>query len=147
MADSMTVVVPAAGRGARFLPLSRVVAKELLPLGGRPLVHHALDEAERAGFASALVVIAPGKEAIRACLEPGPALEAEVAAVREAVGLARRLRLRFLVQSPAAGLGDAVRLAGAACGTPFAVLLPDDVITGAEHWRRLLDLHRRTGRP
>ncbi|HEY4028127.1 MAG TPA: sugar phosphate nucleotidyltransferase [Candidatus Dormibacteraeota bacterium] len=150
------VVIPAAGLGRRFLPVSRVVAKELLLLGRKPLVHHALDEVERAGFTSATIVTSPSKPALRSYFDPEPQLERALrergdletlACLREAAAIAGRLRLRFVEQSSPLGLGDAVRLAGARQTGPFAVLLPDDVIPGADHWRRLLDLHAATGRP
>lgn len=147
-------VVPAAGLGRRFLPLSRVVAKELLPLGRRPLIHHALDELERAGFTSATIVTSPCKPGLRAYFERDEELErgladrgdgAGLAQLREAAGIAERLDLRFVEQRTPAGLGDAVLCAAARVEEPFAVLLPDDVIPGAGHWRRLLDLHAGTG--
>jgi UTP--glucose-1-phosphate uridylyltransferase len=149
-------VIPAAGLGRRFLPVSRAVAKELLPLGRKPLIHHALDEVERAGFTSATIVTSPRKGGLRAYFEPDPVLERALrerddpetlAHLQEAAAIAGRLRLRFVEQPSPAGLGDAVLLAGAASQTPFAVLLPDDVIPGADHWLRLLDVHAATGRP
>src|SRR5436305_15171067 len=92
-------VIPAAGRGSRFLPVSRVVAKELLPLGCKPLIHHALDEVERAGFTSATIVTSPGKAALRAYFDPDPVLERALgdrdpealARLREAAAIAVRL--------------------------------------------------------
>src|SRR5207245_4933500 len=68
--------------------------------------------------------------------------------LEEAAAIASRLGLRFAEQLTPAGLGDAVLLAAsAAAPAPFAVLLPDDVIPGADHWPRLLALHEETGRP
>jgi UTP-glucose-1-phosphate uridylyltransferase len=151
-----TVVIPAAGLGRRFLPASRAVAKELLPLGRKPLIHHALDEVERAGFTSATVVISPGKAELRSYFEPDPALEGllrdrddpdTLMHVQEAAAIAARLRLRFVEQPTPAGLGDAVLLGSGGGAEPFAVLLPDDVIPGADHWRGLLALYADTGRP
>src|SRR2546423_8940465 len=71
-------VIPAAGRGSRFLPVSRVVAKELLPLGRKPLIHHALDEVERAGFTRVVIVTSPAKRQLRSYFEADPALEREL---------------------------------------------------------------------
>ena len=103
----MRVVIPAAGLGRRFEPLSRVVPKELLLLGDRPLLHHALDEAARAGFEAAVLVVSPSKESlIRRYCE-----EAELP-----------LPVEFAIQPVMAGLGDAVLLANLMA--PFAVLLP-----------------------
>src|SRR5215472_14311360 len=118
----MLAVVPAAGLGSRFLPASRVVPKELLPFGTKPLVHHALDEIVRAGFERAAIVVSPGKDAIRRYFEAEP-------------DLTRRLRLTFVEQPLPLGLGDAVvRCRPLARGEPFAVLLPDDVIPTSDHW-------------
>jgi UTP--glucose-1-phosphate uridylyltransferase len=125
----MTVVIPAAGLGTRFLPLSRFVPKELLLLGDRPLIHHALDEAARAGFETAVVVLSPLKPALRSYLE-------ETAAA---------LPVELVDQPNARGLGEAVLRAAARTAPPFGVLLPDDVIVGDEHWRQLLNGHRSTG--
>lgn len=149
----MRVVIPAAGLGSRFLPVTSIVPKELLPLGTKPLIQHAVEEAERAGFDEILVVISPDKRAIARYFQAKPRLAAllarrgETAAVerlRETWALADRLRLVFVEQPRPLGLGDAVlRCAERLEGEPFAVLLPDDVLPGAGHWRRLRALHER----
>jgi UTP--glucose-1-phosphate uridylyltransferase len=150
----MQVVIPAAGLGSRFLPITHVVPKELLPLGEWPLLHHALREAEAAGFEQATVVIAPEKSAIRRYFEPDPGLERLLESredyqglrrLRSATGLALRMHLRF-VQCPPTGIGGAVLAAAdAGIAAPFAVLLPDDVVPTVRHWRQLIRLHRETG--
>jgi len=151
----MQVVIPAAGIGSRFLPVTRVIPKELLLLGSLPLLHHALLEAEAGGFDRAVVVIAPWKQALRTYLQPDPTLEARLAArgdqaglerLRSAAAIAARLRVTFVEQPDPRGLGDAV-LRGAPRGQPFGVLLPDDVIPTGDHWLRLRRLSRRTGGP
>jgi UTP--glucose-1-phosphate uridylyltransferase len=150
----MHVVIPAAGLGSRFLPLSRIVPKELLPFGAKPLIHHALDEAECAGFAKAIVVLSPCKTAIRAYFDPDPELEhileareqgSSLRLVREACAIARRLDMAFVEQPAPLGLGDAVLKCRSLAGDRFAVLLPDDVVTTNSHWPRLLALNARTG--
>jgi UTP--glucose-1-phosphate uridylyltransferase len=129
------VVIPAAGLGRRFLPFSRVVPKELLPIGGKPLIHHALDEAERAGFDQAVIVLSPGKVLIKTYFESGDAL-----------AVAQRLHLRFVEQPEPNGVGNAVLIAASQLNTEqCAVLLPDDVVTTSGHWGGLLSLHRLTG--
>jgi UTP--glucose-1-phosphate uridylyltransferase len=151
----MKVVIPAAGLGTRFLPMTRAVPKELLPLGRKPLIHHCLDEAELAGFDRAIIVVAAGKPALREYFMPDAALERLLqqrndtdgaALVREAPELASRLQVRFVEQETPDGLGDAVL----ACvnlvqDEAFAVLLPDDVVLEAAHWRSLLSLNGETG--
>jgi len=152
----LPVVIPAAGLGARFLPLSRVVPKELLPLGSRPLIHHALLEAERAGLGPVTIITSPSKGAIRAYFEDDAVLEralavsgnaAAVAAACEPSRLAQRLHLRF-VESETRGPGEAVLMACEATGSEtVAVLFPDDVIPGATPWASMCTLWRTTGRP
>jgi UTP--glucose-1-phosphate uridylyltransferase len=149
------VVIPAAGLGTRFLPMTRAVPKELLPMGDYPLIHHALLEAENGGFDGAVVVISPIKTAIRTYFEPDSELERRVAErgdqgavarLREAAELAYRMKLTFVEQPEPLGLGDAVlRCREVAGDVPFGVLLPDDVVPTAGHWRRLRDLSRDTG--
>lgn len=120
----MRVVIPAAGLGKRFLPLSKVVPKELLLLGDRPVLHHALDEAARGGFDGAVVVVAPWKR---------PLFEAYLAAASPPLA-----KVELVDQPDAAGIGDAVLLAAPLAGSRFGVMLPDDVILESLHWRRLL---------
>jgi UTP--glucose-1-phosphate uridylyltransferase len=154
-AAAVKVIIPAAGLGSRFLPLSRVVPKELLLLGDRPLIHHALCEAELAGFEAAVIVVSPGKEAIKWYFTRDPDLEGELASrgnvealarLRSASELAVRMSVEFVVQPEPKGLGDAVlRCAGAIGSETCGVLLPDDVILGREHWRQLFALHARSG--
>jgi UTP--glucose-1-phosphate uridylyltransferase len=121
----MVVVIPAAGVGARFLPLSRFVPKELLLLGDRPLIHHALVEAARAEFDTAVVVLSPAKLVLRRYLQ-----EVEMP-----------LPVELVDQPEPAGLGNAVLRARALASPPFGVLLPDDVILSGEPWRLLRSAH------
>jgi UTP-glucose-1-phosphate uridylyltransferase len=120
---SVKVVIPAGGEGRRFYPLTKVVPKELLLLGDRPLLHHALDEVAGAGFEGAVIVVAPWKR---------PLFEAYL----DAAG--PPLPVEMVVQEVAAGIGDAVLRASHSAGDRFGVLLPDDVVTVSEHWGRLM---------
>jgi len=152
----MRIVIPAAGLGSRFLPLTRAVPKELLLLGDWPLIHHALLEAEGAGFDAAIIVISPMKRAIRTYFEAAPELERELAEqgnldglarLLEAQSLARRMQVTFIEQWTR-GPGEAVLLSRALTGEDnFAVLLPDDVVPSTGHWRALRALSTQTGAP
>jgi len=117
------VVIPAGGEGRRFYPLTRVVPKELLLLGDRPLLHHALDEVAGAGFDGAVIVVAPWKR---------PLFEAYL----EAAG--SPLPVEMVVQEVPAGIGDAVLRASRSAGDRFGILLPDDVVTASDHWGSLI---------
>jgi UTP--glucose-1-phosphate uridylyltransferase len=126
----MKVVVPAAGLGMRLRPLTGgSLSKEMLPLGGRPLIWHALREAASAGFESAIVVVSPGKEKLVSYLFSGD-LPVPIALV---------------TQPSPAGVGDAVLLAASVAGVPFGVLTPDDVTHSRVHWPRLQRAHAVLG--
>ena len=131
-------VIPAAGLGTRFLPVTMSVPKELLPIIDRPLLQYVVAEAAEAGVEEVIIVTSPGKESISDYFQPHDALEQRLAAsgdedllakVAEAAGLAR---VRFVLQHEALGLGHAVLMAKDAVGEePFVVVLPDDIIAHA----------------
>jgi hypothetical protein len=121
------VIIPAAGLGTRFASMGLDIPKELLPLGGRPLIAHALDEAARAGFESAVVVVSPTKRQLRKFLADNKL----------------PLPIEIVIQPQAMGIGDAVRRGWS--GQPAGVLLPDDVVLETDHWRDLIALHRQDG--
>jgi len=128
-------VIPAAGLGTRFLPVTMSVPKELLPIVDRPLLQYVIAEAVEAGVEEVIIVTSPGKESISDYFQPRAALEQRLAdngaddllaKVTEATNLAR---VSFVLQHEALGLGHAVLMAkDAVGGEPFVVILPDDVI-------------------
>jgi UTP--glucose-1-phosphate uridylyltransferase len=69
-------ILPVAGLGTRFLPLTKVVPKELLPLGNKPIIAHLVDECLEVGITDICFVINPGKESIPSYFAPHPELEA-----------------------------------------------------------------------
>ncbi|WP_435988354.1 sugar phosphate nucleotidyltransferase [Sulfitobacter sp. SH24] len=129
-------VFPVAGMGTRFLPATKSIPKEMLPLVDRPLIQYAIDEAREAGIEEFIFVTAAGKGALEDYFDTAAALENRLAAGNKTKALAAlegtRLpegALAFLRQNNPLGLGHAVRLASRLVGDePFAVLLPDDVI-------------------
>ena len=68
-------VIPAAGLGTRFLPVTKSVPKELLPILDRPMLQYVVEEAVEGGVEEVIVVTAPGKEGIASYFQPSPALE------------------------------------------------------------------------
>ncbi|MDD5350521.1 MAG: sugar phosphate nucleotidyltransferase [Chthoniobacteraceae bacterium] len=149
----MKAVLPAAGWGTRFLPISKAVPKEMLPLGAKPVIHYVAEEAALAGCTDILIILNQSKESIRRYFEPDPVFEEilakagktkELAAFRSPAELAR---FHFLYQPEMRGLGDAVRLAKDFIGDePFAVLLADTVITGQSPLGHMLQVTAETGR-
>src|SRR4051794_7822167 len=128
-------VIPVAGLGTRFLPATKAVPKELLPVVDRPALQYIVEEAARAGLREVLMVTGRNKSAIEDFFDRTPELEtaletkgddARLAAVHESTDVAQ---VHFVRQGQANGLGHAVLQAAAFVGDePFAVLLGDDLI-------------------
>jgi len=147
-------VIPAAGLGTRFLPATKTVPKEMLPLIDTPSIQLVVEEAVRAGLTDILIITARDKGAIEDHFDRAPELEAlldargkfdEAKQVRELSDLAQIHTVR---QHEALGLGHAVGVAEAhVSGEPFAVLLGDDLIhPSVPLLREMLRVHERYGR-
>lgn len=134
-----TAVIPAAGLGTRFLPATKAIPKELMPLVDRPAIHYVAQEAMAAGIDHIAIVTAEGKGALEQYFTSAPHIEQMMRdrdmndAADELRQFAERLRFSYPVQEEQLGLGHAVLCAKAVVGdNPFAVLLPDDLLVGAE---------------
>jgi UTP--glucose-1-phosphate uridylyltransferase len=131
-AAPITAVIPAAGLGTRFLPLTRAVPKELLPLGDRPVIHWLAAEAVAAGAQQVVIVISAAKQAIRRYFEADTAFSAQLADRPPTPGLADLQSLTaaaqfiFIEQPRPAGLGDAVRCAADAVDNDRVLILLGD---------------------
>jgi UTP--glucose-1-phosphate uridylyltransferase len=130
-----TAVIPAAGMGTRFLPATKAVPKELLPILEVPALQLIVDEAVGAGIDHVVVVTSHAKPAIEAYFQPAPEVVAKLRSTGrsrladsiESIG--RDVRISFAYQDQALGLGHAVGCArDAVGGEPFAVLLPDELM-------------------
>ncbi|MCW2743689.1 MAG: UTP-glucose-phosphate uridylyltransferase [Mycobacterium sp.] len=134
-----TAVIPAAGLGTRFLPATKAVPKELLPVVDTPAIEYIVAEAAAHGLTDVLLVTGRGKSALEDHFDRAPELEraleakgdlGRLAAVRRSVELAQVHAVR---QGEALGLGHAVLQAAAHVGErPFACLLGDDIIDARE---------------
>lgn len=128
-------VFPVAGLGTRFLPATKVLPKEMLPLNDRPVIEHSWEEARAAGIEEFIFVSSPHKGILLEHFEPRPELEAQLEASGKTAWLAAvrastmpEGKLFVTYQNKALGLGHAVWCARDLVGDePFAVLLPDDV--------------------
>ena len=128
-------VIPAAGLGTRFLPVTKAIPKELLPIVDVPTLEIILEEAAASGIEEVLLVVSEKKQAIRDHFAPAAELEAFLHAHGKDA-LADRIKdipnivkLSYIVQEEPRGLGHAVSLArDFAAGEPIAVLLGDDVV-------------------
>lgn len=129
-------VFPVAGLGTRFLPATKTIPKEMLPLIDRPLIQYAIDEARAAGIEEFIFVTSPGKAALEGYFDCNSGLENKLASAGKHGLLAdlqssnlREGQHSFVRQAQPLGLGHAVGLAARLVGDePFAVLLPDDVV-------------------
>ena len=148
-----TAVIPAAGLGTRFLPMTKSVPKELLPILDKPMLQYVVEEASEAGIERVIIVTAKGKESIATYFQPNAALESHLAAVG-ADNLAEKVRhasslaqVSFVIQDEPLGLGHAVLTAeDAVDGEPFVVILPDDIIAHTPGVvAQMLDVQQRTG--
>jgi UTP--glucose-1-phosphate uridylyltransferase len=133
MAKVRKAVVPAAGRGSRFLPASKAIPKEMLPVVDRPAIQYVIEEAVAAGLDDIAIVTVAGKEAVAAHFEPNPELEAFLESkgetdLLEAVRAVSALGpFSTIDEGEPLGLGHAVGVAEEfVAGDPFAVLLGDD---------------------
>jgi len=133
-------VIPAAGLGTRFLPATKAVPKELLPVVDKPALQYIVEEAAAAGITDVLLVTSRGKSSMVDHFDRRPDLEAQL----EAKGDARRLEairkpsqlaaIHTSRQDEPKGLGHAVLCAAAHVGDePFAVMLGDDLIDERDH--------------
>ena len=129
-------VFPVAGLGTRFLPATKTVPKEMLPVIDKPLIQYAVDEAVEAGCDTLIFVTNRYKHAVADYFDKAYELEQklEQAGKTEQLELVRNVlprhvRAVFVTQAEALGLGHAVLCAKPIIGDePFAVLLPDDLI-------------------
>lgn len=140
-------VIPAAGHGTRFLPVTKALPKEMLALIDTPALQYVAQEAADSGIEEILVVINREKELIRRyfCKE-----EATCAAERELNDLLERVRFDFVYQDEADGTAGAVLLAREfTADEPFAVMYGDDVIVndgGEPCLKQLIRAYGRTGK-
>ena len=147
-----TAVIPAAGMGTRFLPATKAVPKELLPIIDTPALQLIIDEAAGAGIERVVVVTSHAKPAIEAYFADAPDVVAklrstgrhQVANQLERIG--RDVQVTFAYQDEALGLGHAVGCAREAVGDePFAVLLPDEIMGDSSLLAQMCDLSAATG--
>ena len=144
-------VIPAAGLGTRFLPVTKASPKEMLPVVDKPVIQYVVEEAAEAGIESVLIVTGRGKEAIENHFDVSFELEQllesrgkteELACVRSIASMAQVCYIR---QKEALGLGHAVLCARTWIGDePFAVFLGDDIVASDTPCiRQMLDVYER----
>lgn len=134
MSTVRTAVIPAAGLGTRFLPASKAIPKEMIPVVDKPTIQYIVEECATAGIEDVLIIDSDGKSAIGDHFDRLGGLEAALEQKGKAAeldlvrGLAELCEVHFVRQGEALGLGHAIGVAERHVGDePFAVLLGDDI--------------------
>lgn len=146
-------VIPAAGLGTRFLPATRALPKNLLPVVDRPIIQYAVEELVRAGISEVWIVISKGQEAVVEHFRPSPELESALEAkgkselLEELRGIQRLAAVDFVYQDEPLGLGHAVGCARDQIGgDPFVALLPDELFDPNENFLgRMVEIFDESG--
>ncbi len=147
-----SAVIPAAGMGTRFLPATKAVPKELMPIGDTPAIQVIIDEALGAGIEHIVVVSSRDKPAIEQYFAPNQALVDAIRAkgkdqlADRLASIGRDWRVSIVYQDNPRGLGHAVGCARHAVGDePFAVLLPDELMGDSSLLAQMNDVCVTTG--
>ncbi|WP_114374228.1 UTP--glucose-1-phosphate uridylyltransferase GalU [Elioraea thermophila] len=147
-------VLPVAGLGTRFLPATKALAKEMLPVVDKPLIQYAVEEARAAGIEQFCFVTGRGKTALVEHFDVAYELEATLRerSKTEALALLATTSMppgsvMSVRQQVPLGLGHAIWCARAFVGDdPFAILLPDDLVLADVSWvKQLAEVYEQTG--
>ena len=127
---------PVAGYGTRFLPATKAIPKEMLPILTKPLIQYGVEEAMSAGMTTMAMVTSKYKQAIKNHFEPHADIEASIkgtakeSLLDEVNHVSERCDFSYIEQDQMLGLGHAIYTGKPLIGNePFAVILPDDLCT------------------
>ncbi|MCG8924108.1 UTP--glucose-1-phosphate uridylyltransferase [Lentzea sp. CC55] len=149
-----TAIVPAAGLGTRFLPTTKAVPKELLPLVDTPAIEYVAREAAEAGAKKLVIVTSPTKASVADYFDENPDLEQSLTdkgktdLVEKIQRAPRLIKAETAIQDQALGLGHAVGCAeGNLTGEDeaVAVLLPDDIILPTGALKKMAEVRQEKG--
>ncbi|MEM8487764.1 MAG: UTP--glucose-1-phosphate uridylyltransferase GalU [Bacteroidota bacterium] len=128
-------IIPAAGMGTRFLPATKSMPKEMLPIIDKPVLQYVIEEAIESGIEDILIITGRGKRAIENHLDYAPELEGFLREagkdhlINTVHDIADKARIFYIRQKVQRGLGDAIRIGRRhIANEPFAVLLGDTII-------------------
>ena len=147
----MKAVIPAAGFGTRFLPLTKAQPKEMLPVVNKPTIQWVVEEAVDAGITDIAIITGKHKQAIENHFTPSIALEklledsGKFKELEEIRKISEIANIEFIIQEEQKGLGHAILCAEEFVGDdPFAVLLGDTICTGNPNCSKgLVDLYMK----
>lgn len=137
--DITKAIIPAAGLGTRFLPLTKAIPKEMIPLLNKPAIHYIIEEGLKSDINQFLLIIDKNKHAITDYFDNAPELETILKErhkenlLFELTKLIRAAHFTYIKQSEPLGLGHAVLQAQHSIGKEyFGIFLPDDIIVGPD---------------
>jgi UTP--glucose-1-phosphate uridylyltransferase len=147
-----TAVIPAAGLGTRFLPVTKILPKELLPIVERPALEFVIEELAESGIEEVILILSPEKESIFTYFSEGGFVDQMLEErghgekLSELRKLLKRIKFKRVYQKVPLGLGDAVLCAKREIKDPFfAVVLPDDLVFSKKPClKQLVNEHRKT---
>ncbi|MFA5072100.1 MAG: sugar phosphate nucleotidyltransferase [Candidatus Pacearchaeota archaeon] len=152
-------IFPIAGMGTRFLPLSKVVSKELIPLVDKPLIHYSVEEALLSGIKEIQLVTRKSQKDVTAYFSPNPELETllkernkkeELEMVKGLNDVSRQIKFSYSIQKKASGNVDAIYQAKKFAGNePVGVFFCDDIIYSKEipGFQQLKEVYETCQRP
>ncbi len=146
-------VIPAAGLGTRFLPATKAVPKEMLPIVDTPTLQYIIEEAAKSGIEDILIITGRGKRAIEDHFDKSYELENELARagktdyIENLEYISSLANIHYVRQKQALGLGHAIHCAKSFVGnSPFAVLLGDDIVRSKiPCLRQMMDVYEKYG--
>lgn len=149
-------IIPAAGLGTRFLPITKAVPKSMLPVLDKPTIQYIAEELRRAGVEEIVIVVSPDSEVIMRHFGSAPELEQRLLSdgkqkLYEIEKETCAFNVKFVVQKEANGLAGAILCAEKYIGDePFALLLGDELIYAKENEQscieRLIEIYEKTGK-
>jgi UTP--glucose-1-phosphate uridylyltransferase len=145
-------VIPAAGLGTRFLPITKAMPKEMLPIIDRPVIQYVVEEAIASGIDDLIIITGRNKRAIEDYFDDSPELEMHLRGknngkmLKVVQDVSSLIDIHYIRQKEPRGLGDAILKAEKHIGDePFAVLLGDDIIVDKVPCTgQLIDVFNRT---
>ncbi|MER2112900.1 MAG: UTP--glucose-1-phosphate uridylyltransferase GalU [Solibacillus isronensis] len=145
-------IIPAAGLGTRFLPATKAMPKEMLPIVDRPTIEYIVEEAIASGIEDIIIVTGKGKRAIEDHFDRNFELEENLISkgkldILEKINQSSKVEIHYIRQKEPKGLGHAVWCARNFIGDePFAVLLGDDIVRAEEPCtKQLIKQYNETG--
>lgn len=147
-------IIPAAGLGTRFLPATKAMPKEMLPILDKPTIQYIVEEAAKAGIEDVIIITGKHKRAIEDHFDNQKELEmnlenkGKIEELKKTQEPTNLVNLFYVRQKEQKGLGDAVLCAKQFIGNePFAILLGDDIVKGkVPAIKQLMDKYEETGK-